>query len=374
MNPVVADQRVGSAPYPAFGAVYRALSDARLARWFREQPQRFQIALDGTMALLVLVTFGQLGHPDLLFHAVWVVLAIQGFVFGLRRTLVRIGLATSALAAYWATYSLGLVSAELDLIEWPLMFVIAVLVAVMADRVGATSRHYARLYRLTNDRLLTAQEAERNRLALDLHDGVGQIMAALSLTLEAASAAGDTPSDVRRSILRARQLAATATDETRNVAQRLRPARLDKAGLAAALHELANHAGLPVQVRVGSPLSELDHLDPSIAVSVFRIVQEALANAARHSAAGSTLVTLARAGGELIVTVRDDGQGFNTRLAADRGLGLPGMRERARLVRGTLSITCPPGGGTLVRLSVPLLAEVKAMPIDAELSATEVTP
>jgi signal transduction histidine kinase len=83
-------------------------------------------------------------------------------------------------------------------------------------------------------------------------------------------------------------------------------------------------------------------------------------------------VTLARAGGELIVTVRDDGQGVNTRLAADRGLGLPGMRERARLVRGKLLITSHPGAGTLVQLSVPL-EEIKGLPIDAQLSAVEVS-
>jgi signal transduction histidine kinase len=373
MRPAVADREVRPIPYPVIRAAFDAVSRARLVRWFSDQPQRFQVALDATMALLIVITFAELGQPDLLFHMVWVVLTIQGFVFGLRRTLVRIGLATFALAAYSVSYTLGIIATELDLIEWPLMFVIAVLMAVMADRVGATSRRYAGLYRLTKDRLLTALEVERNRLALDLHDGVGQTLAALSLTLEAASSAGDAPA-MQEAVIRARQLAAAATDETRDVAQRLRPAWLDKAGLAAALHALATQAGLPVQVRVDSPLSELDHLDPSIAVNAYRIVQEALANAARHSGAESVLVTLGRRSGELIVTVSDGGLGFDTRLLAARGLGLPGMQERARLVRGALSIASQPGAGTVVRLSVPLAESAGGLAIDPEFMAGEVAP
>ena len=118
---------------------------------------------------------------------------------------------------------------DLDLKEWPLMAVIAVLVAVMADRVLVKGRRYAALYRAASDRLLTAQEDERRRLAYDLHDGVGQTLTALALTLNAAETALANPQESGAAgmadVHRAREMAGLALEDVRGVAMRLRPAR-----------------------------------------------------------------------------------------------------------------------------------------------------
>ena len=229
----------------------------------RGHPLRLQLLLDGAFIALALATFAQVWDPDILFHGIWVVLTLEAFLFGLRVSAVRIALAMVLLVAYFALGASTGPSdpgfAELDLAEWPLMVVIAVVVAVMADRVASTGRRYAELYRRASDRLLTAQEDERKRLGRDLHDGVGQTLTAIVLTLDAAEStlwAGElAPSAMARSgIGRAQELAAIALDETRDVAYRLRPARFVETGLVAAGHGDDDMSALARAIRALSAL------------------------------------------------------------------------------------------------------------------------
>ena len=121
--------------------------------------------LDLVFLAAALAIFGQVSDPDVLFHVIWVVLTLQAFLFGLRVSIARIVIAGILLVTYFNLGALdepgGLEFAALDLAEWPLMIVIAVIVAVMADRLSSTTRHYAELYRRASDSLLTAQESER---------------------------------------------------------------------------------------------------------------------------------------------------------------------------------------------------------------------
>ena len=155
--------------------------------WFLDKPRRLQLVLDGCAVALAAASFAQVSDPDLLFHCIWVVLAVEAFLFGLRFTMVRIVIVMALVVVYAviAEQASGMVDLG-GLAEWPLMAVIAITVAVMADQLASTSRRYANLYRQANDRLLTAQEDERLRLARDLHDGVGQTLTALRFTLDAA--------------------------------------------------------------------------------------------------------------------------------------------------------------------------------------------
>lgn len=324
----------------------------RALAWAAEHPGIGSIVLDGGVLAVIVAAFLGIGDPDVDFELLWVILAAHAFLFGLWSTLVRIFVAIMALTLYSVAFQAGLVHLELDLTVWPLMLVVAVIVAVMAEWRTAAGRRYAHLYRLTSDRLLTAHEDERGRLALDLHDGVGQTLAALGLTLEAA---GTAPLHERPAlILRARELVAAATGETRDVAERLRPIRLDGIGLAATIHRLASHAGMPVQVTVASTRADGRELDPEVAVSAFRVVQEALGNASRHAQASSVSIALSRRGQTLTIDVTDDGRGFNVGEAGVRGLGVTGMRERAALIGAALSLRSAPGEGTRVRLSIPI--------------------
>lgn len=324
-------------------------TEAWLAR-LRATPRLIQAGLDVAGLLLIVAAFtSQLFSPEIWFHWVFVVLVLHGFLFGLRGTLVRIGIVSVPLLVYANADALGLSLQQMELTEWPLMFVIAVLVAWMADRAEGTSRRYAALFRRASERLLTVQEDERRRVARELHDGVGQVLTALTLTLDAEPEpmSGET----RRT---ARQLAGTALAETRDLAERLRPARLDEIGLVHALRDLAHRAGFPVDIEADLDVTDPDLLSPSVRAETYRIVQEALANAARHSGADGARVTVGRGAHELLITVTDEGVGFDPADPNHVGIGLAGMAERAELIGAGLTIESRLGHGARVSLRIPI--------------------
>jgi signal transduction histidine kinase len=304
----------------------------------------------------IVLTFAHTGVPaDVMFHVVFVLLTVHAFLFGLRGTLVRIGIVSLPLLAYANARLFGWDEPAFDLAEWPLMFVIAVLVAWMADRRDATARRYASLFRQASERLLTVEEDERRRIALELHDGVGQVLTALTLTLDAAAGAPGAKVTAG-SVSSARRLAGTALAEVRHLAHRMRPARLEERGLTAAIRDLAGQSGFPVRVHADPELDSQPSFEPNVTVGVYRIVQEALANAARHSGAPVAHVWMSSHGGRLAVVVADDGRGFDPVATGDPGIGLAGMYERAELLGGRLSIQSAPGRGTHVSLDLPVRA------------------
>jgi signal transduction histidine kinase len=136
----------------------------------------------------------------------------------------------------------------------------------------------------------------------------------------------------------------------------MRPARLEERGLTAAVRDLAGQSGFPVRVHIGPELDPLPDLEPTVTVGVYRIVQEALANAARHSGAAVAHVWIGAPDGRLAVLIADDGCGFDPGAAVDPGIGLAGMYERAELLGGHLSIQSAIDHGTRVSLDLPLRA------------------
>ncbi len=350
--------------------------------WLIARPLRLLVVLDAAGIALAAAVVAQLGDPDILLHLVWIVLAIEAFAFGLRIVSVRIAAAAIFVVGYGVASNgdatpLAAALSDLDLKEWPLMAVIAVLVAVMADRVLVKGRRYAALYRAASDRLLTAQEDERRRLATDLHDGVGQTLTALALTLDAAETALANPQESGAAgmadVHRAREMAGLALEDVRGVAMRLRPARFQETGLVAAMRELAAAAGVPVEFSADVSLMRPELLDPDREVDVYRIVQEALGNATRHGKPRRVRITVARVDLLLRVEVADDGAGFDPDRTDERGLGLTSMRDRASAVRGTLHVRSRPGTGTVVRLEVPLSADVVASVVDGAASPASAT-
>ncbi len=318
-----------------------------LSAWLHPNRRVAQVVVDVAMIATVVLTFAHTVVPaDVMFHVVFVLLTVHAFLFGLRGTLLRIGIVSIPLLAFANARLFGWDQPPFDLSEWPLMFVIAVLVAWMADRRDATARRYASLFRQASERLLTVEEDERRRIALELHDSVGQTLTALTLTLDASGA-----SPASRS---ARRLAESALAEVRHLAHRMRPARIDERGLTAAIRDLAGQSGFPVRVHVDPEVDPRPALDPNVTVGVYRIVQEALANAARHSGAPVAHVWISSRDGRLSVLVVDAGRGFDRAAAVDPGIGLAGMYERAELLGGRLSIQSAPDRGTRVSLDLPL--------------------
>ncbi len=326
--------------------------DRSVAR-LRANPRSIQLMLDLAAIGFIILAFARPAlSAEFLFHCVFTLLVLHAFLFGLRGTLLRIGLALIPLLLYADARAFGLDEPPLELTEWPLMFVIAALVAWMAEKRSSTSRRYAALFRRASERLLTVEEDERRRIAGELHDGVGQALTALTLTLDAAEAETDV-AIARRRVASARTLADRALAGTRDLSHRIRPARLEERGLVAAVRDLASQSGFPVVVHADDAAGDLHLLGATATVEVYRIIQEALANAAHPSGAARAQVSITRQDGRLTVVVADEGRGFDPVEVPESGIGLAGMLERSRLLGGQLSIESAPQAGTRVTVSLP---------------------
>ncbi|MEA2333060.1 MAG: two-component system, NarL family, sensor histidine kinase UhpB [Thermoleophilaceae bacterium] len=215
----------------------------------------------------------------------------------------------------------------------------------MLDRLESARREAART-------ALAAQEAERLRVAQELHDEIGQTLTAV--TIQAERAADGDPALAPQALRRVADTVRESLDEVRRIARELRPEALDDLGLVNALIALCSRIGAQNGPRVRRELQgRLPALRPDVELVVYRIAQESLTNALRHSDARSATVSLKADEETLILCVADDGKGMPAQLPAGTA-GIAGMRERALLVGGRLSIQSRPQHGTEVRLTVPV--------------------
>jgi signal transduction histidine kinase len=340
----------------------RALDDRSALRRIRDLlerigQRRLLLVLDLAAVLVIAAAFLQDGPPELLFHVVFVILTVEAFIFGRRICLQRVAAVSIALLVYAGLPTFAVAAQPLELTEWPLMFTIAVLVAWMADREQSVGRRYAGLYRETRDRLVRAQEEERGRIARDLHDGIGQTLTALTLTLDAATT-GD-PAEVARAVERSRELASEALADTRLAAEHIRPPRLAERGLASALRAMNATPGGLVSVAIG-PGADV-RLPDAAELEAYRIAQEAVRNATRHASASRIAVSLMRLPDGLRLEVADDGVGFDRATIDPRRLGIVGMEERAAAIGGALEVDSAVGGGTRIVLEIPAVPAVPAI-------------
>ena len=225
----------------------------------------------------------------------------------------------------------------------------------------AAAEERARAHRQVLGQIIGAQEAERARVARDLHDQIGQSLTSvlLGLRLVIDTLAADEPdlADARGHAADVRGLVADALAEVRQLAFDLRPTVLDDVGLVAAVRRLAaehtQRHGARVDVQLAG-LHDDSRFPAEVETVVYRVVQEALTNVARHAKASAVTVSLEAETGCLRASVSDDGVGFEVPAGRPRSLGLAGMTERTTLIGGTLSITSHPAEGTSVALEVPV--------------------
>ena len=209
--------------------------------------------------------------------------------------------------------------------------------------------------RRSGEKVLQAQEEERKRIARDLHDEVNQALTALLLRIEAV--AQEAPPALQAELAETKRLANQAMGELLDLARQLRPTALDDHGLVAALrtHVREQDRRGPANAHFWADPS-LDDLPADVQVVIYRVAQEALVNAARHSGATRIEVALEDHGAVATLLVSDNGSGFAF-AEEGKGLGLSGMRERALLVAGRLEIDSRPGKGTRVKLEVPMRSD-----------------
>jgi signal transduction histidine kinase len=210
------------------------------------------------------------------------------------------------------------------------------------------------------EKAIRAQEDERKRIARELHDETSQTLTSLVVGLKVLEGLQD-PAQIKAQVAELRDLAAGTLDSVHGLALELRPSVLDDLGLVAAVQRHVTTQTRKYAIEVDFHTAGLDgtRLSPETETAVYRIVQEALANVARHSQATSASVVLERRRETLVAIVEDNGSGFEVDdlLASEQSLGLHGMRERSFLVGGKLTVESSPGGGTTVFVQVPLERE-----------------
>jgi len=242
------------------------------------------------------------------------------------------------------------------------LFLTATLIAILltsAYLILSNRRLFAHLALLSEQRrelaqkLISMQESTLRSISRELHDEFGQILTAIGSMLARAGRQAPDGSRLRADIREVGEIAQSALDKVRSFSQALHPVTLDEAGLESTLDwyipSVERQTGVGIRYeKSGSPFP----IEPSAGIHIYRVLQEALNNVARHSGSGEAWVRLCFRDHELELEVEDHGKGF----AADgarRGLGLVAMRERAELLGGSIQFVEPRGGGTLVRLNVP---------------------
>ena len=216
------------------------------------------------------------------------------------------------------------------------------------------------LLKKMSEQVLAAQEDERKRISRELHDETAQALTTLLIRLKILERSR-TASEMRGQINELRELTAQTLEAVRKLAIELRPATLDDLGLIAALEAYTDSYSSRNSVHVAFQAEGFDDRDgrlPSqIELVLYRVVQEALTNAAKHATPQEVRVDLARAQDEVVAAIEDDGTGFDVEemmRSRERGLGLFGMQERLALVGGQLVIDSAPGRGTRINARVPV--------------------
>jgi signal transduction histidine kinase len=207
-----------------------------------------------------------------------------------------------------------------------------------------------------NRRLIEAQEQERARIGRELHDDVNQRLAMLAIELEQLQ---DNPSEVRSRVQELRKQTTEISNDVQALSHELNSSKLEYLGAIGGMKSWCNEFGERQEIQIEFKNTEVQtSVAPEVGLCLFRVLQEALHNAAKHSGVKRIEVQLREDSGEIHLVISDLGRGFDLETAMQgRGLGLISMRERVRLVSGTIVIESKPLGGTTIHVRVPLRSE-----------------
>ena len=212
-------------------------------------------------------------------------------------------------------------------------------------------------------RLIEAQEQERTRIARDLHDDIGQRLALLAIELEHLQASSDLPAEIASRMSNMRDETCKICDDVQSLSHELHSNKLEYLGVSGAMNAFCQEFSEHHKAEIDFEAHDLPgHVPQDISLCLFRVLQEAVRNSAKHSGARQYEVQLWGTSSEIHLTVRDSGSGFDSQRAREsRGLGLVSMEERLRLLQGTLSIESQPQLGTTIHARVPFNSESDSM-------------
>jgi len=245
-------------------------------------------------------------------------------------------------------------------VYWFLSATLAAIAATSLYLIHSNRRLFAQLTALSDERrelaqmLIATRESTLREISRELHDQFGQLLTAIGSMLRRVSGQAPEGSALRSDLREVGEVAQTALDNVRGLSQTLHPSILDELGLESAiewyLSTVEKQHGIGVTYERSGDAATIP---AESGIHVYRVLQEAITNVARHSGAGHAIVRLHRSDDTLELEIEDRGRGID-RATFQRGLGLVAMRERAALLGGAITVHTPPDGGTLVRLRMPL--------------------
>ncbi len=237
----------------------------------------------------------------------------------------------------------------------------------MRRRAEEALRESEQRLRYLTSQLLSAQERERKRISMELHDELGQSLALLKLQIRAIERGLESgQQDLKDRCLELLLYLDGVIDDVRRLSRDLSPAILEDLGLQSALRYLIDGVSKHYRVRYAFEVEDLDELFPADAhITIYRIFQECLTNISKHAGATEVSITIKEHDGLVSLVLEDNGAGFDpaqvaARRGADRGMGLAALDERARMLGGTLKIRSQPGSGTRLTWLFPLIRRGEA--------------
>jgi signal transduction histidine kinase len=232
---------------------------------------------------------------------------------------------------------------------------VAVSEGVWQQRRLARVRTAAAAQQEFSRRLLASQEQERQRIAGELHDSLGQQLMVIRNRAMLGEQSAEDPKQSRNQFDEITASAKQAIDEVRAIAHNLRPVNLDRLGLTASIEELVEKLASTTGIQMSADIEPCDgRLSKEAEISCYRIIQESTSNIVKHAEATKAYVELWHEDGMLQITVRDNGRGMDEATARPaRGLGLTSITERVRILGGTLAIESAPGQGTTLHIRIP---------------------
>lgn len=303
-------------------------------------------AVFALIVLLLSVTPVKITAPIIAFDELLVVLAGFGLIlvvnlFVLRRVLAPLRQLTATMRAVDPEHPGRRLDGLSD--DAPVIVAVSDAFNAMLDRLERERRESARV-------ALAAQEGERQRVARELHDEIGQSLTAAAIQIE--HVAGDQRSDSMADLASVAGSVRASLEDVRRIARELRPEALDDLGLVNALIALCSRLGAQGSLRVDRHLEPVGRLGSEVELVIYRVAQESLTNIIRHAHATRAIVSLSQLDSSLVLSVQDDGRGLPEELPEGTA-GISGMRERARLAGANLVVDSEPGRGTTVRLEIP---------------------
>jgi signal transduction histidine kinase len=207
--------------------------------------------------------------------------------------------------------------------------------------------------------ILQGQESERQRIAVNLHDSLGQNLLVIKNQVRLALLSASADADCHARLNKISEITSQAIEEVRQITHDLRPYQLDRLGLTQAIRAIVSQAAENSPIQIAASLDDIDGVfDKESEIHVYRIVQEALNNILKHSAATEATVVVKGQNNPVSLSIRDNGRGFDVDLVGpstvqDIGYGLNGMKERTRILAGKLSIDSHPAQGTSIAVEIP---------------------